>query len=218
MKYFNLHTHRRTFDVNILELLNQYPWEFDATYPQYSIGIHPWHIDENRLESDLNIIEEKLQLEECLALGECGLDKRIEIPMELQISVFERQIALAEKYQKPLVLHLVAAFQELIEIKNRLNVSVPIVIHGFSKNEQVAKQLIDNGFYISFGKYLLRNPELKSVFLSVPDNCFFLETDMIEETLEQVYDLAADYKNITLDDLKQTVNANFTTVFKQLNS
>ncbi|MBN8641480.1 MAG: TatD family hydrolase [Flavobacteriales bacterium] len=215
MEYFNLHTHRRTFDVDTLELLNQYPWEFDATFPQYSIGIHPWHIDENRLESDLNIIEEKLQLNECLALGECGLDKRIEIPMELQISVFERQIALAEKYQKPLVLHLVAAFQELIEIKNRLNISVPIVIHGFSKNEQVAKQLIDNGFYISFGKYLLRNPELKSVFLSVPDDRFFLETDMIEETLEQVYNLAANYKNITVDDLKSKVNSNFNTVFKQ---
>ena len=216
MEYFNLHTHRRTFDTDTLELLNQYPWEFDATFPQYSIGIHPWHIEENRLESDLNIIEEKLQLNECLALGECGLDKRIEIPMELQISVFERQIALAEKYRKPLVLHLVAAFQELIEIKNRLNISVPIVIHGFSKNEQVTKQLIDNGFYISFGKYLLRNPELKSVFLSVPDDRFFLETDMIEETLVQVYDLAANYKNITLGDLKSKVNSNFNTVFKQL--
>lgn len=215
MNYFNLHTHRRTFDSNTLELLNQYPWEFDATFPQYSIGIHPWHIDENRLENDLKIIEEKLQLKECLALGECGLDKRIEIPMESQISVFERQIALAEKYQKPLVLHLVAAFQELIEIKKRLNISVPIVIHGFSKNEQVAKQLIDNGFYISFGKYLLRNPELKSVFLSVPDDRFFLETDMIDETIEQVYALAADYKNITLDDLKRKVNDNFTTVFGQ---
>lgn len=215
MDYFNLHTHRYTFDDTVLELLNQYPWEFDATFPQYSIGIHPWHIDENRLESDLKIIEEKLQLKECLALGECGLDKRIEIPMELQISVFERQIALAEKYQKPLVLHLVAAFQELIEIKKRLNISVPIVIHGFSKNEQVAKQLIDNGFYISFGKYLLRNPELKSVFLSVPEHRFFLETDMIDETIEQVYALAADYKNITLDDLKRKVNGNFTTVFKQ---
>lgn len=215
MNYFNLHTHRRSFDGTVLELLNQYPWEFDASFPQYSIGIHPWYIDENRLESDLKVIEEKLQLKECLALGECGLDKRIEIPMELQISVFERQIALAEKYQKPLVLHLVAAFQELIEIKNRLNISVPIVIHGFSKNEQVAKQLIDNGFYLSFGKYLLRNPELKSVFLSVPDNRFFLETDTIEETLQQVYELAANYKNTTVDHLKSIVNANFATVFKQ---
>ena len=114
MQFFNLHTHKFSNNPNILELVNQYPWEFDAAIPNYSIGIHPWHIQENRLESDLKIIEEKLQLKECLALGECGLDKRIEIPMEFQIELFEKQIQLAEKYQKPLVLHLVAAFDELI--------------------------------------------------------------------------------------------------------
>ena len=198
MQFFNLHTHKFTNNPAILELVNQYPWEFDAEIPNYSIGIHPWHIDENRLESDLKMIEEKLQLTECLALGECGLDKRIEVPFTVQIEVFEMQIALAEKYQKPLVLHLVAAYQELIEIKNRLQISVPIVLHGFSKNEQIAKQLIDNGFYLSFGKYLLRNPELESVFKSIPNDRFFLETDTIDETLEDVYELAAKYKNIKM--------------------
>ncbi|WP_298309092.1 TatD family hydrolase [Flavobacterium sp.] len=215
MKYFNLHTHKFTNSSDILELVNQYPWEFDATIPNYSIGIHPWYIDENRLENDLKTIEEKLQLSECLALGECGLDKRIEIPLALQIEVFEKQIELAEKYQKPLVLHLVAAFDELIEIKKRLKINVPIVIHGFSKKEQVAKQLIDNGFYLSFGKYLLRNPDLETVFKSVPNDRFFLETDTIEETLEEVYILAAKYKNIKIEDLIEILNVNFNTVFKQ---
>jgi len=215
MKYFNLHTHKFTNSSDILELVNQYPWEFDATIPNYSIGIHPWYIDENRLENDLKTIEEKLQLSECLALGECGLDKRIEIPLALQIEVFEKQIELAEKYQKPLVLHLVAAFDELIEIKKRLKITVPIIIHGFSKNEQVAKQLIDNGFYLSFGKYLLRNPELETVLKSVPNDRFFLETDTIEETLDEVYTLAAKYKNIKMEDLIEILNVNFNTVFKQ---
>ena len=214
MQYFNLHTHKFTNNPSVLELVNQYPWEFEASIPQYSIGIHPWFIDENRLESDLKTIEEKLQLKECLALGECGLDKRIEIPIEVQTAVFEKQILLAEKYQKPLVLHLVAAFDELIAIKKRMKISVPIIIHGFSKNEQVAKQLIDNGFYISFGKYLLRNPELKSVFQSIPNDRFFLETDTIEETLEEVYTLAAKYKNIKIEDLIEMVNSNFKKVFQ----
>jgi TatD DNase family protein len=214
MQFFNLHTHKFTDNPNVLELVNQYPWEFDATIPNYSIGIHPWYIDENRLESDLKTIESKLQLKECLALGECGLDKRIEIPLALQIEVFEKQIALAEKYKKPLVLHLVAAFDELISIKKRLKISVPIIIHGFSKNEQVAKQLIDNGFYLSFGKYLLRNPDLESVFKSIPNDRFFLETDTIEETLKEVYELAAKYKNIKMEDLIAIVNVNFQTVFK----
>lgn len=214
MKYFNLHTHKFTNNPNVLELVNQYPWEFDASIPQYSIGIHPWYIDENRLENDLKTIEEKLQLQECLALGECGLDKRIDIPMDLQVKVFEQQIALAEKYKKPLVLHLVAAYQELIEIKNRLQVSVPIILHGFSKNEQTAKQLIENGCYLSFGKYLLRNPELKSVFQSVPNDKFFLETDTIDETLEEVYRLASEYKNCSLEEIKALTTVNFNKVFK----
>lgn len=214
MQFFNLHTHKFTDNPNVLELVNQYPWEFDVSIPNYSIGIHPWFIDENRLESDLKTIESKLQLKECLALGECGLDKRIKIPLALQIEVFEKQIALAEKYQKPLVLHLVVAFDELISIKKRLKISVPIIIHGFSKNEQIAKQLIDNGFYISFGKYLLRNPELESAFKSIPNDRFFLETDTIEETLEEVYKLAAKYRNIKIEDLIEIVTANFNTVFK----
>ncbi len=215
MNFFNLHTHSFTNNSDILELVNQYPWDFKENIPNYSIGIHPWYIDESRVEADLNIIEKKLQLKECLALGECGLDKRIEIPLALQIQVFEKQIALAEKYKKPLILHLVAAFDEVIEIKNRLKISVPIIIHGFSKNQQVAKQLLDNGFYISFGKYLIKNPEMEAVFKSIPNDKFFLETDTINETLEEVYQLAAKYKNLKIKEVIEIVNSNFNTVFKQ---
>ena len=117
MKFFNLHTHQYSNQEGVLELVNQYPQEFDATIPNYSIGIHPWHIVEDRIDSDLEIIESKLEDEKCLAVGECGLDKRIEIPMALQQMVFEKQLALAEKYKKPVVIHCVAAFQEVITIK-----------------------------------------------------------------------------------------------------
>lgn len=213
MKLYNLHTHKFTNNPDVFELVNQYPWEFDETISNYSVGIHPWYIDENRLATDLQVIEEKLKLSECLALGECGLDKRIEVPMPLQIEVFEKQIALAEKYQKPLVLHLVAAFDELIEIKKRLKVSVPIVIHGFSKSEQLAKQLIDNGFYLSFGKYLLRNKEMEAVFKSIPNDKFFLETDTLEETLEEVYQKAALCKTISVEELQKMVEKNWEKVF-----
>jgi TatD DNase family protein len=89
-----------------------------------------------------------------------------------------------------------------------------MLIHGFSKNKQVAKELIDNGFYISFGKYLLRNPELESVFLSIPNDRFFLETDTIEEGIEEVYALASQYKKWSMDELHQQIKSNFAAVFK----
>jgi TatD DNase family protein len=215
MEFFNFHTHQFTNQSDILELVNQYPNEFDASIPFYSIGIHPWYIADDRIDADLKIIEEKLQTENCLALGECGLDKRIEIPLEQQTIVFEKQLALAQKYKKPVVIHCVAAFQEVIEIKKKLKISVPMVIHGFSKNSQLANQLIAAGFYISFGKYLLRNPELKTVFQHIPNDRFLLETDTIEENIQQVYDLAATYKEMTVKELQAVISSNFKQVFER---
>lgn len=214
MKFINIHTHSSSDNADVLEIVNQYPTSFEDTNAFFSIGIHPWHINPENWKEELAIIEEKIQLENCLALGECGLDKRRETPMELQIEIFEAQLLLAQKYQMPVVIHCVAAFQELIVLKQKLNTTVPLVIHGFSKSEELALQLLKNGFYISFGKYLLRNPELQMVFELVPDDRFFLETDTIEEGIEEVYALAAKYKNRDVVSLQQIVNKNFNTVFK----
>jgi TatD DNase family protein len=213
MKLFNLHTHHYTNNHTILELVNQYPEKFDETIPFYSIGIHPWYLVENRVEADLKIIEKKLQEPNCLALGECGLDKRIEIPIDLQQQVFEKQLVLAQKYKKPIIIHCVAAFDELIAVIKKLKITVPIIIHGFSKNTQLAKQLLENGFYLSFGKYLLQNPDLETVFRTIPNDRFFLETDIMTLNLEQVYDLAASQKNIDIENLQEIIKLNFKVVF-----
>ena len=213
MKFYNLHTHTATQQENSVELVNQYPQDFDASIPVYSIGIHPWFIVEERLASDLDIVETKLQEPNCLAVGECGLDKRIAIPIELQQLVFEKQLVLAQKYNKPVVLHCVASFDELIATKKKLNITVPMIVHGFSKSEQLAKQLVSNGFYISFGKYLLLNPELESVFKSIPDDKIFLETDTISENIAAVYELAATYKGISILEMQELIKHNFHKVF-----
>ena len=89
MKFVNLHTHFYTKSDSILEIVNQYPNEFSDKIPSYSIGIHPWHIDDNSINEDLKIIKSKLSLKECIALGECGLDKRIDRIYSTQIGVFE---------------------------------------------------------------------------------------------------------------------------------
>ena len=212
-KFINLHTHKFSNLSDVIEIVNQYPWEFNASIPNYSIGIHPWYIDENRLESDLEIIKEKLQLNECLALGECGLDKRIEIPLDLQISVFKKQLEIVKQTNKPIVLHCVAAYDEVIAIKREMKIENPMIIHGFSKNEQVAKSLLNNGFYLSFGKYLLRNPDLEKVFTFAPENQILLETDTIEESIYEVYEKAASIKGISVEEMKTIVFTNFSRIF-----
>jgi TatD DNase family protein len=52
MQYFNLHTHHFTDQEPVVELVNQYPWEFDERIKTYSIGIHPWYIKLERIASD----------------------------------------------------------------------------------------------------------------------------------------------------------------------
>ena len=218
-KFINLHTHQFLNLSDVIAVVNQYPWEFNNSIPNYSIGIHPWYIDENRIESDLNIISEKLQLPECLALGECGLDKRIEITMELQTSVFKQQLQLVQQTEKPIILHCVAAYDEVIALKKELKVENPMIIHGFSKNKQVANSLLKNGFYLSFGKYLLRSrnigTELEKVFKFTPENKILLETDTVEESIYEVYEKAAFIKGISVDEMKAIVLQNYTNIFNQ---
>ena len=212
-KFINLHTHQFSKDSEVIEIVNQYPWAFDASIPNYSIGIHPWFIDENRLAADLDCIAEKLQLAPCLALGECGLDKRIDIPMAVQMSVFRKQLEIAMQTHKPIVLHCVAAYDEVIAIKKEMKIANPMIVHGFSKNEQVAQSLLNNGFYLSFGKYLVRNPEMEKVLKFVPENQILLETDTIEESIYQVYEKAAAVKGISVAEMKAIVFDNFSRIF-----
>lgn len=213
MQFVNLHTHSYTNSDAVLEIVNQYPNEFIADIPHYSIGIHPWHIVYERVDEDLNTIKTKLKLNECIALGECGLDKRIEKKIELQIDVFESQLSLLHEISKPVILHCVAAFDEIISCKKNSNLQSTFIIHGFSKNIPLAKQLLNQDFYLSFGKYLLRNPEMESVFKYVPNDKIFLETDKISESLEEVYIFAAKCKNISVEEMKEIVWNNYQTVF-----
>ena len=77
--------------------------------------------------------------------------------------------------------------------------------------------MINNQFSINF-YFKLSSPKIESVFQSIPNDKFFLETDAIEETLDEVYKLAAKYKNINLPDLKEIINSNFNFVFNKSNN
>ena len=213
MKFVNLHTHFYTNSDSVLEIVNQYPNEFSAEIPHYSIGIHPWYIDDIRWNDDLKIIKDKLSLKECIALGECGLDKRIDKIYSKQIEVFESQLNLLHEVSKPVILHCVASFDEVISCKKNSQLSSPFILHGYSKNYLVAKQVLNQDFYLSFGKYLLRNPELSEVFRKIPNEKIFLETDTIAESLEEVYTFAANCKNISVEEMKEIVWNNYQTVF-----
>lgn len=210
--HYNIHTHHFSNNSEIVELVNQYPNEINTELPNFTVGIHPWYLNEKTFLEDLTVIENAIQKSNCKAIGECGLDKRIETSIEIQKKILIPQLLLAEKYKKPVILHCVAAYQEIIEIKKELKLTIPMVIHGFSKNSQVAESLVKNGFYLSFGKYLLQNPELENVLKTIPLNQLFLETDMIDQTIFEVYSKAERVLNINLEPI---IEENYNRVFNQ---
>lgn len=210
--YYNIHTHSFANNQQVIEIVNQYPKEINSNLPIYSVGIHPWYLNEIDFQKELLLIEEHIQSPGFKAVGECGLDKRIDTPLELQKKLCIPQLLLAEKYKKPIILHCVAAYQEIIQLKKQLKLTVPMIIHGFSKNAQVAESLIKNGFYLSFGKYLLLNADLASVLKTIPPNQLFLETDTIEQSIFEVY---AKAEEILGASIKQQIEDNYYRVFNQ---
>jgi TatD DNase family protein len=78
----------------------------------------------------------------------------------------------------------------------------------------LAQQLLSQGYYLSFGKYLMQQPVLAEVFANVPDNRFFLETDTLDSSIKEVYAKAADCKKMPIDQIKSSLNCTFAAVFK----
>ncbi|WP_158962700.1 TatD family hydrolase [Myroides fluvii] len=211
MKY-NIHTHHPTHSADTVEIVNQDVSKVDLSIPQFSLGIHPWYIDENEIDKQLTFIEDNLHHPNCLALGECGLDKKIEIPWALQEEVFVKQLLLAEKNKKAVILHVVSAYQEVIALKKKWKITVPLIVHGFNKHQQVAASLWKNGFYLSFGSALLHNERLQETFCTVPNAFLFLETDDDATTaIAAVYAKATELR----PDIAQLVEANFKRIWSK---
>ncbi|MGL5276160.1 TatD family hydrolase [Myroides sp.] len=208
----NVHTHHPKGLSEGVEIINQYPATLDNSWPAYSVGIHPWYINEDTVEEELALLEQQIQQPNCIALGECGLDKKTNISLNLQVEVFKKQLLLAEKYKKAVILHVVSAYQEVIAIKKEMNITVPLIVHGFNKKEQVAESLWKNGFYLSFGRHLIYNEGLRNTFVNVPRTQVFLETDDTEDiNIDEVYEVATSLDR----EIEAIIEQNYKTVFNK---
>ncbi|MCD8410352.1 TatD family hydrolase [Tenacibaculum finnmarkense] len=212
MKFINIHTHTNS-DENF-SILNCYPNSTDFNTP-FSIGIHPWFINKNTIEDELIFIKKKLLHKNCYAIGECGLDRLSEVNYTLQIAVFKEQINLSEEFKKPLIIHCVRSFQEIIQIKKELKPRQKWLIHGFHKNNQIATDLIKNGCFLSFGKALLYSEKLQEVFFTIPLDKIFLETDDAKIDIATVYEKASRIKNTSVKKIQENIHQNFNTLFIQ---
>ncbi|WKS95419.1 TatD family hydrolase [Riemerella columbina] len=202
---FNAHHH----DLGALGIYNL-PLRTEVLPSYYSIGLHPAKVTTDYAKALPQLLE-LAEFPECVAIGECGLDGLVEVPEALQEEAFKAQIAIAEQLQKPLIIHCVKRYYEVAKLCE--NLKVPVVFHGFNKNETIAEMLLEKGYYLSFGKALLNTETLQETFKKTPIERLFLETDAAKVDLSEIYYTAATLKQMSVTGLERQILANVNTVF-----
>jgi len=114
--YIDIHKHGIQVTDDVLVLRNLFPDQVDGIIDgkYFSLGLHPWHVNKTTLQKDLSIIEKYAGKEEIIAIGEIGLDNKVDVPYIDQIEGFEKQIEIAENRQKPIIIHCVKAYDDLM--------------------------------------------------------------------------------------------------------
>lgn len=208
MKFFDFHHHKINNDFGIYNL----EFEEAPSKSWFSAGIHPKNISES-FEMQLSWLKEIAAHEKCVAIGECGLDGLIEVDENLQQEVFMKQIELANLIHKPLIIHCVRRFSQIISLSK--SAKVPLIIHGFNKKKSIGEELLNNQFYLSFGKSLLENVNLQNFLCEISLNQIFLETDNADFEIEKLYQKVSEIKNISSENLTENIRENLK-IFKNI--
>jgi TatD DNase family protein len=211
----NIHTHRPEFSDGILAVENVYFGQRNTPEsPQQSVGIHPWYFQSEQLDAARAWLLDAAVRPETVAIGEAGLDKAIERPLADQIAAFKICVEISEAVQKPLILHCVRAFSEIISLKKAWKPEQAWIFHGFDKHPQTAAMVLRAGCYLSFGAALMRQNSAAAASLrATPPDRFFLETDTDAIALQEVYARVAQIMGISPEALEKQMEHNWARVF-----
>ena len=211
----DIHTHNQ-IPTGILGIRNIFPNQAEITsqFPShlFSMGIHPWYLH-NHSEQEINELLKVIKASNIVAIGEIGLDRTCDTGFSLQDIYFKKQIEIAGMYKKPVIIHCVRAYPEVINIKKDYGLEIPWIIHGFNGNQQIAEQLLMHHFYLSFGPSLLKSKKIQDVFIHIPEERIFLETDDSDIPIGEIYLKATKLIKINLIELKKCIFANFQKCF-----
>ncbi len=169
-------------------------------------GVHPWEVNDydNEVPHDLR------SLGMTIAIGEVGLDKVYKETFEKQIEVFEEMIRLSESYRKPVIVHCVRAYAEIIEMRKKMKATMPWVIHGFNSSVETMRQLLRHDMYISLGEVLYRNEnQAVNILKNIPMERLFLETDVSGRDIRDVYAKAAALMGCDIEVLCRQIFENY---------
>ncbi|MEM5871802.1 MAG: TatD family hydrolase [Candidatus Aenigmatarchaeota archaeon] len=156
--------------IKALVLSNKYP---NFIFP--TLGYHPTEGGEE-VEKIFELIEKNK--DKIVGIGEVGLDyhwEKDKIKRKKQKEIFVKFIELAEKLNKPMVIHSWDAEEECFEILKSYNVQA--VFHCFSGSKELSKKIVSEGFYISISTMVLFSKDVKKIAKILPMDKLLLETD-----------------------------------------
>ena len=211
-RYINIHGHRQASSIEEWVMMNLMAKDFppdDIDKGYYSLGFHPYNIGRVDEKETLDKVRRAVDHPRVLAVGEIGLDKSIEAPMEDQMRIFEKQVEIAESIGLPVVLHVVRSFNEMIVFMKARQPVVPMIIHGYNGSAQMVDELVKAGFLISFGEAITReHSKIKKALQRVPVEKMFLETDEGDMDIRELYQFAAAVKGVSVNHLRMQIFEN----------
>lgn len=191
-------------------IINTSPIDF---YPEdgflYSMGIHPW--ESVNYQDTLYALKQKATHPSVVMIGETGIDRLRGASLTEQTTLFVEHVKLSEELHKPIVIHCVRAYQEIISLKQQLRPTMAWTIHGFRGNENIATQLIKQGFYISVGDKF--NPK---ALIAIPDNRLLIETDESPLSISTIYNNIATIRGTTNKELTTQISQNIKSILPSL--
>jgi len=181
--------HQSGIDQIIVPAIESSGWkkllEISAQHTELfpALGLHPVFI-KNHNDDDLTKLEQQLYKHTPVAVGEIGLDFFIkDTDKNRQIDIFEKQLAIAESYKLPVILHVRKAHDDVLKLLKTKSVPGG-TCHAYSGSEQQARQYIDMGFKLGFGG-TLTYPNARKIHMlarALPIEYIVLETDAPDMT------------------------------------
>ncbi len=209
---------------SMLKLENEYPSKCIAM-----AGLHPCSVKEN-YKDELQIVENILQERSFAAIGEIGLDFYWDRTFEkFQYNSFHLQTEWALQHDIPIVIHSRDSMQQCIDVvEQHQNGKLHGIFHCFTATEELAKKIIDLGFYLGIGGVLTyKNSGLAQTLKNIPMHSIVLETDAPYLTpvpfrgkrnessyLKYIAENLAAVKNISVEEVERVTTSNAEKIFK----
>lgn len=213
IRYIDFHTHHNRGTRDTVAVVNLMAVDDIIHDPGsntlFSAGIHPWNLTIDNLTQLKTGLILSLAHPHVVIIGEAGFDRLHGPAIEVQREAFRFQAELAEEMKRPVVIHCVRYWNELVREHSEINPSVPWIIHGFRGKADLAASLAGKGFWFSLGLQGINMQTIKAI----NSERILLETDDAMVQVSDVYRLFAE--TLQCDDVTASdmIRNNFNFLF-----